>query len=46
MALGRAQVPRLALELGELLDALGRGDEAKVPYDMLRTAAARARRTA
>ncbi|KJY40634.1 tetratricopeptide repeat protein, partial [Streptomyces sp. NRRL S-444] len=41
MALGRAQVPRLALELGELLDALGRGAEAKVPYDMLRTAAAR-----
>ncbi|ROQ97786.1 Tfp pilus assembly protein PilF [Streptomyces sp. 2132.2] len=41
MALGRAQVPRLALELGELLDALGRHDEAKAPYDMLRTAAAR-----
>ncbi|MEV0414872.1 tetratricopeptide repeat protein [Streptomyces sp. NPDC050448] len=41
MALGRAQVPRLALELGELLDALGRGDEAKAPYEMVRAAAAR-----
>ncbi|MFD7627814.1 tetratricopeptide repeat protein [Streptomyces sp. NPDC059851] len=40
LALGRAQSPRLALELAELLESLGRGDEAKAPFDMLRAAAA------
>ncbi|MFJ9648062.1 tetratricopeptide repeat protein [Streptomyces sp. NPDC101206] len=40
LALGRAQSPRLALELGELLESLGRGDEAKAPFDLLRAAAA------
>ncbi|MEU7555263.1 tetratricopeptide repeat protein [Streptomyces sp. NPDC044571] len=39
LALGRAPMPRLALELGELLESLGRADEARVPYDMLRAAA-------
>ncbi len=41
-ALGRAPAPRLALELGELLESLGRKDEARAPYALLRTAAARA----
>ncbi|MFD0269307.1 tetratricopeptide repeat protein [Streptomyces sp. NPDC127106] len=41
LALGRAQSPRLALELGELLESLGRGDEAKAPFDLLRAAAAK-----
>ncbi|MFD3803210.1 tetratricopeptide repeat protein [Streptomyces sp. NPDC058611] len=41
MALGRTPVPQLALELGELLDSLGREQEARVPYDMLRALAAR-----
>lgn len=41
MALGRAPVPQLALELGELLDSLGREQEARVPYDMLGALAAR-----
>ncbi|MET9884827.1 hypothetical protein ABZZ20_17170 [Streptomyces sp. NPDC006430] len=41
LALGRAQVPRLALELCELLESLGRGDEARAPYDIVRAAAAR-----
>ncbi|MFD3720227.1 tetratricopeptide repeat protein [Streptomyces sp. NPDC058674] len=41
MALGRTPVPQLALELGELLEALGRGQEARVPYDMLGALAAR-----
>ncbi|MFJ3924929.1 tetratricopeptide repeat protein [Streptomyces sp. NPDC090022] len=35
MALGRAAVPALALELGELLEARGRTDEAKDPYAKL-----------
>lgn len=41
MALGRTPLPQLALELGELLDALGREREARVPYDMLGALAAR-----
>ncbi|MCY0944584.1 tetratricopeptide repeat protein [Streptomyces antarcticus] len=41
MALGRTPVPQLALELGELLDSLGREQEAQVPYDMLGALAAR-----
>ncbi|MFD3325692.1 tetratricopeptide repeat protein [Streptomyces sp. NPDC058701] len=41
MALGRTPVPQLALELGELLEALGREQEARVPYDMLSALAAR-----
>lgn len=41
MALGRTPVPQLALELGELLDALGREQEARVPYDLLGALAAR-----
>ncbi|RPK51278.1 tetratricopeptide repeat protein [Streptomyces sp. ADI91-18] len=41
MALGRAPVPRLELELGELLESLGRADEARAPYDVLRTLTAR-----
>ncbi|MFD3760820.1 hypothetical protein [Streptomyces sp. NPDC058622] len=41
MALGRTPVPQLALELGELLDSLGREREAQVPYDMLGALAAR-----
>ncbi|MEV6953920.1 hypothetical protein [Streptomyces sp. NPDC051183] len=41
MALGRTPVPQLALELGELLESLGRADEAKVPYDALSVLAAR-----
>ncbi|MFI5986433.1 tetratricopeptide repeat protein [Streptomyces sp. NPDC051555] len=35
MALGRAPVPRLALELGELLESLGRTEEARTPYEVL-----------
>ncbi|GGZ75782.1 hypothetical protein GCM10010371_39480 [Streptomyces subrutilus] len=41
LALGRTPVPQLALELGELLEALGRDQEARVPYDMLGALAAR-----
>ncbi len=41
MALGRTPVPQLALELGELLEALGREQEATVAYDMLGALAAR-----
>ncbi|MFE4637259.1 tetratricopeptide repeat protein [Streptomyces sp. NPDC056773] len=41
LALGRAAVPALALELGELLESLGRGDEAKAVYDGLPAQAAR-----
>ncbi|MEW2417744.1 tetratricopeptide repeat protein [Streptomyces sp. NPDC046866] len=41
MALGRAPVPRLALELGELLESLGRREEARAAYGLLRTTAAR-----
>ncbi|MEU6868675.1 tetratricopeptide repeat protein [Streptomyces sp. NPDC046876] len=41
MALGRAPVPRLALELGELLESLGRRQEARAAYEQLRTTAAR-----
>lgn len=41
LALGRTPVPRLALELGELLDSLGREEEARVPYDMLDALAVR-----
>ncbi|MEV6570995.1 tetratricopeptide repeat protein [Streptomyces sp. NPDC051577] len=37
LALGRTPVPQLALELGELLESLGRADEAKVLYDALGT---------
>ncbi|WCD86694.1 Lipopolysaccharide assembly protein B [Streptomyces xanthophaeus] len=35
MALGRTPEPRLALELGELLESLGRTEEARTPYDTL-----------
>ncbi|MFD3697208.1 tetratricopeptide repeat protein [Streptomyces sp. NPDC058646] len=41
MALGRTPEPRLALELGELLESLGRHEEARTPYDMLGALAAR-----
>ncbi|WP_279346123.1 lipopolysaccharide assembly protein LapB [Streptomyces sp. AP-93] len=41
MALGRAAVPALSLELGELLESLGRGDEAKAVYDGIAAQAAR-----
>lgn len=41
LALGRAPLPRLSLELGELLESLGRGDEARTVYEGL---AARANR--
>ncbi|MEV6652301.1 tetratricopeptide repeat protein [Streptomyces sp. NPDC051219] len=41
-ALRRAPVPRYALELGELLESLGRTEEAKVPYDLLQAQIARA----
>ncbi|MER5780022.1 tetratricopeptide repeat protein, partial [Streptomyces sp. NPDC002039] len=37
LALGRTPVPQLALELGELLESLGRADEARVLYDALGT---------
>ncbi|MEU9377370.1 tetratricopeptide repeat protein [Streptomyces sp. NPDC048255] len=42
MALGRTPEPRLALELGELLESMGRGEEARTPYDMLGALVARA----
>lgn len=35
MALGRTPVPQLARELGELLQSLGREQEARTPYAML-----------
>lgn len=41
LALGRASVPALSLELGELLESLGRGDEAKAVYDGIVAQAAR-----
>ncbi|MEU9251452.1 hypothetical protein AB0D66_06360 [Streptomyces sp. NPDC048270] len=41
LALGRTPVPRLALELAELLDALGRDEEARLPYEMLGAMAVR-----
>ncbi|MFD9572699.1 hypothetical protein ACFWBI_22990 [Streptomyces sp. NPDC059982] len=41
LALGRTPVPRLALELGELLDSLGRTEEARVQYRSLAAQAAR-----
>ncbi|MCY0962550.1 tetratricopeptide repeat protein [Streptomyces sp. H27-H5] len=37
LALGRTPLPQLALELGELLESLGRADEARVLYDALGT---------
>lgn len=40
LALGRTPVPRLALELGELLESLGREEEARLPYDTLAALAA------
>ncbi|MFB7466281.1 tetratricopeptide repeat protein [Streptomyces sp. NPDC056224] len=41
LALGRTPLPQLARELGELLESLGREQEARVPYDMLGALAAR-----
>ncbi|WP_251072179.1 tetratricopeptide repeat protein [Streptomyces sp. ISL-43] len=41
LALGRAPSAELALELGELLESLKRGDEAKAVYDGLAAQAAR-----
>ncbi|OKK19866.1 hypothetical protein AMK16_16765 [Streptomyces sp. CB00455] len=41
LALGRTPVPQLALELGELLESLGREQEARAPFDMLSALAAR-----
>ncbi|MEV7526794.1 tetratricopeptide repeat protein [Streptomyces sp. NPDC091371] len=41
LALGRAPVPQVARELGELLESLGRGEEAREAYDMLGGLAAR-----
>ncbi|MCX5198436.1 hypothetical protein OOK31_31905 [Streptomyces sp. NBC_00249] len=41
LALGRAAEPRLALELGELLESLGREAEARAPYGTLAALAAR-----
>ncbi|MER5733780.1 tetratricopeptide repeat protein, partial [Streptomyces sp. NPDC002138] len=41
MALGRAPVPHLALELGELLESLGRTEEARVPYELLASLASK-----
>ncbi|MFE2169015.1 tetratricopeptide repeat protein [Streptomyces sp. NPDC059447] len=41
LALGRAPVPQVARELGELLESLGRGEEARAAYDMLGGLAAR-----
>lgn len=35
LALGRTPVPQLSLELGELLESMGRGDEARVAYEAL-----------
>ncbi|MCP3822499.1 tetratricopeptide repeat protein [Streptomyces sp. A3M-1-3] len=40
-ALKRAPVPQYALELGELLESLGRAEEAREPYDLLRAQIAR-----
>lgn len=40
MALGRAALPRLQLELGELLESMGRAEEARVPYEALGALAA------
>ncbi|MFH8891268.1 hypothetical protein [Streptomyces sp. NPDC017949] len=41
LALGRTPAPRLALELGELLQSLGRDEEARAPYESLSALAAR-----
>ncbi|GAA3266156.1 hypothetical protein [Streptomyces lavendulae] len=41
MALGRTPAPGLALELGELLDSLGRPEEARVQYEAVSVLAAR-----
>ncbi|WP_283844471.1 hypothetical protein [Streptomyces sp. RerS4] len=41
LALGRSSDPRLALELGELLESLGREAEARVPFERLSAMAAR-----
>lgn len=41
LALGRAPLPRLSLELGELLESLGRGDEARTVYEGLSALAGR-----
>ncbi|MER6218549.1 tetratricopeptide repeat protein [Streptomyces sp. NPDC001674] len=41
LALGRTPLPRLALELGELLDALGRPQEARAQYEAVSALAAR-----
>lgn len=41
-ALSRVPVPRYALELGELLESLGRLEEARVPYELVRAQVARA----
>ncbi|WP_455360553.1 tetratricopeptide repeat protein [Streptomyces sp. SYSU K21746] len=41
-ALGHAPVPRYALELGELLESMGRVAQAQGPYDLLRAQIARA----
>ncbi|MCX5378142.1 tetratricopeptide repeat protein [Streptomyces sp. NBC_00091] len=40
LALGRTPVPRLALELGELLESLGRAEEARAQYRSLSVLAA------
>ncbi|MGW0395674.1 tetratricopeptide repeat protein [Streptomyces sp. NPDC003042] len=41
LALGRTPVPRLALELGELLESLDRDEEARAPYATLAVLAGR-----
>lgn len=41
MALGRSAMPQLARELGELLEALGRPQEARTQYEALTTMVAR-----
>ncbi|CAM5454236.1 hypothetical protein SAVIM338S_02848 [Streptomyces avidinii] len=41
MALGRAASPQLSLELGELLESLGRGEEARAVYGSLAAQTAR-----
>ncbi|KJY35514.1 tetratricopeptide repeat protein [Streptomyces katrae] len=41
LALGRTPLPRLALELGELLDSLGRPQEARAQYEAVSALAAR-----
>ncbi|MFJ2597960.1 tetratricopeptide repeat protein [Streptomyces erythrochromogenes] len=41
MALGRTPVPQLARELGELLESLGRAQEARAQYEALTTMAVR-----